>query len=287
MPSDACLDALVQGLGPQMSIFLRVHQTKKGTPTQFIERHLAGPTYIREELHIAGRVYTFQISPSSFFQPNTYQAQRLYAEVLSHVAPGERVLDLYAGTGTIGMVVSSRAKEVVAVELNPDAVRDGERNASLNQVYPEGLKNWETGKEASSGSRSGASDCALEHTASEDEKSEEKPALSETNFSITRGISNMRFLCGDVGAHLASLRAQGDFDTVIVDPPRAGLDPKALHHLASMRPKKIIYISCNPATQAPNVDELKKVGYQVTRVQPVDQFPHTYHIENIVVLQNH
>ncbi|MEN9655051.1 MAG: hypothetical protein RL235_1163 [Chlamydiota bacterium] len=55
-------------------------------------------------------------------------------------------------------------------------------------VYPEGLKNWETGKEASSDSRSGASGCALEHAASEDEKSEEKPTPPETNFSITKGI---------------------------------------------------------------------------------------------------
>jgi 23S rRNA (uracil1939-C5)-methyltransferase len=74
-------------------------------------------------------------------------------------------------------------------------------------------------------------------------------------------------------------------DAVIVDPPRAGLDPAAIQHLKVLLPKQIIYISCNPTTQAENIEELVKAGYRVLRLQPVDQFPNTYHIENIAFLE--
>jgi len=81
---------------------------------------------------------------------------------------------------------------------------------------------------------------------------------------------------------------EGDFvrpDAVIVDPPRAGLDPLALHHLKILLPKTIIYISCNPLTQSSNIEELMQVGYKLKTLQPVDQFPQTYHIENIGLLE--
>ena len=73
-------------------------------------------------------------------------------------------------------------------------------------------------------------------------------------------------------------------DAVIVDPPRAGLDSLAIHHLKTLLPKAILYISCNPLTQAENIRELAQAGYRLIRLQPVDQFPHTYHIENIALL---
>lgn len=100
-------------------------------------------------------------------------------------------------------------------------------------------------------------------------------------------ITNMDLFQGDVGKVLTKLMGEPGFirpDTVIVDPPRAGLDATALHHLKTLLPKQILYISCNPLTQAENVNELIKVGYQLKKLQPVDQFPHTYHIENIALL---
>ncbi len=96
------------------------------------------------------------------------------------------------------------------------------------------------------------------------------------------GIQNMEVLQGDVGKTLTLLDPP---DAAIVDPPRAGLDPLAIHNLKILLPKSIVYISCNPLTQAENIEELKKVGYKIKRLQPVDQFPHTYHIENIVYLE--
>ena len=75
-----------------------------------------------------------------------------------------------------------------------------------------------------------------------------------------------------------------DPDVVMVDPPRAGLDPHAVKHLLELGPPKILYISCNPATQVENIKEFLQNGYELKAVQPVDQFPHTVHIENIALL---
>lgn len=74
-------------------------------------------------------------------------------------------------------------------------------------------------------------------------------------------------------------------DLIIVNPPRPGLDPHAIEHLRELNAKKILYISCNPQTQMENVEKILEHGYEVVSIQPVDQFPHTYHIENIVFLE--
>jgi len=73
------------------------------------------------------------------------------------------------------------------------------------------------------------------------------------------------------------------YNTVILDPPRSGIHPKAAEYLLDYGPEKIIYVSCNPATQARDIKLLAE-KYGITEVQPVDMFPHTFHIENIVRL---
>lgn len=214
-------------ISPGASSFLRIQQCIKGSPTQFFEMHLKGPTHIREELHVAGEKYTFKISPASFFQPNTLQAEVLYSRALEMASPTPEmhVFDLYAGTAAIGMVFARHVKKVTAIELNSHAVCDAKDNCEENQ------------------------------------------------------ISNLEIHCGDVGKILSQLPSP---DLAIVDPPRTGLDAEALGHLLRLQPKKILYISCNPQTQAENVKAL--TGYQVKEIQPVDQFPHTPHIENILLL---
>lgn len=99
---------------------------------------------------------------------------------------------------------------------------------------------------------------------------------------------NIDFYQGDVGKVLQKMSSQNDIpapDIVLVDPPRSGLDSKALNLLRRLNPKKILYVSCQPSTQADNVRELIEFGWRVSQVQPVDQFPQTVHIENIVLLQ--
>lgn len=100
------------------------------------------------------------------------------------------------------------------------------------------------------------------------------------------GIENVEIHIGDVGKTLLQLCEKGPLasDLVVVDPPRAGLDATALSHLTSLKPKEILYISCNPFTQAENVKILIQAGYRLKHLQPVDQFPHTDHTENIALL---
>lgn len=99
------------------------------------------------------------------------------------------------------------------------------------------------------------------------------------------GLTNVKIITGDVGTCLE--KAGQDFplpDIVVVDPPRAGLSPEAIRHILALKPEEILYIACNPKTQSQNCQEFLKEGYQIGVIQPVDQFPHTPHIENIVVL---
>ncbi len=230
-PTQSQLNQFVQALNdPAMSIFLQVHQAIKGQPTQFFEMHLSGPTHILEELTLHNRLYQFKISPTSFFQPNTEQAETLYQTALSFptLTPDTTVYDLYCGTATLGILSASLVKQVIGIELNPHAVFDGTMNAELNN------------------------------------------------------LTNLRLYRGDV-AEVLSKEALPAPDLVILDPPRIGLDPPALALLKKLLPPQILYISCNPKTQAENLSQLPE--YNIVHIQPVDQFPHTPHIENIVYLR--
>lgn len=96
-------------------------------------------------------------------------------------------------------------------------------------------------------------------------------------------IENFTVFTGSV-SDILKTKSLPKADIVLVDPPRPGLDQEALKQIAALDAPKIVYISCNPATQALNVASLVALGYQLTILQPVDQFPQTLHIENIAVL---
>jgi 23S rRNA (uracil1939-C5)-methyltransferase len=233
-PPQEQINRFVQAVGENIGIFLRIHQICKGVPSQFFEMHLAGPDHIVEQMQLTHGPLHFKISPSSFFQPNTIQAEKLYNTAVSMLGTDHPlVYDLYCGTGTLGMAAAPVSRQVVGIDLSPESILDAEENAKRNN------------------------------------------------------LSNIRFYQGDVGRVLTNLLASGDFvrpDAVIVDPPRAGLDALTLHHLKVLHPKKIVYVSCNPATQAENIQELVNAGYSISCMQAVDQFPHTAHIENIALL---
>lgn len=231
--SKADIHAFVERLkkiDPNISLFLQVQLAIPKQPTQFFEHHLAGPAFIHEEMVVQGRLLRFRISPVSFFQPNTLQAEKLYnrAVELLQLPPGALLYDLYSGTATLGIAFSSRAQSVTAIESNCYAVYDAQANLEIN------------------------------------------------------AIANVSLICADVGSQLSQMPSP---HTVVVDPPRAGLDAKAIAALLSLRPKQILYISCNPRTQVKNIAELSSL-YRLDVVQPVDQFPHTPHIENIALLQS-
>ena len=101
------------------------------------------------------------------------------------------------------------------------------------------------------------------------------------------GVGNCTFLQGDLNATLSSREAPGLHppDVVIVDPPRAGLHANVTRKIVELGPRTVVYVSCNPATQARDLKIICDSGkYVITAVQPVDMFPHTYHIENVVGL---
>ena len=98
-------------------------------------------------------------------------------------------------------------------------------------------------------------------------------------------IDNARFFAGDVRLALRELVATaGRPDVVVVDPPRAGLSAKVLRRIVEAAPKRIVYVSCNPTTLAPNAAQLAQAGYELIRVRPVDMFPQTPHIECVAEL---
>lgn len=221
--------------GCKLSIFVRIQQTIKGKPTQFFDMLLYGPDHITETLQIGEAALTFTISPSAFFQPNTFMAEKLYEKVIELMGSirDKVIYDLYCGTGTLGICMAKKAKEVVGIELSADSAYDARNNAALN------------------------------------------------------GLNNITIYTGAVEDKLKGILEEKQHpspDIVVVDPPRMGLDPRAIEQLKSLKPPKILYVSCNPTSQAKNIAELVAVGYQLTALQPVDQFPHTLHIENIALL---
>lgn len=119
------------------------------------------------------------------------------------------------------------------------------------------------------------------------ELSRESAHDAKANIKLNE-ISNMRIITGAVGEVLTTIHAEQKIpppDVVVIDPPRAGLEPQAIRLLLTLKPKTLVYVSCNPATQASNVAELIEGGYSLECIQPVDQFPHTVHCENIAVLR--
>lgn len=234
------VSAVQAALGTEApSIFLRIQQTVRRQPTQFYEMNLLGSNHIEEELEIAcldyKRTYRFKISPTAFFQPNTLQAERLYSKALEIAGLRKRnlILDLYAGTATLGMIFSSFAEKVIAIELNPYAVFDAEANRELNQV------------------------------------------------------NNLEVFKGDVSKVLKELKDKDPSfkpDLMLLDPPRTGLFPEAIEEVISLAPSEILYISCAPEKQARDCLLFKQAGYEIVSIQPLDQFPQTVHIENIVLL---
>ena len=113
-------------------------------------------------------------------------------------------------------------------------------------------------------------------------------AIEDAQYNAQQnGITNVEFIAGDMKNVLCRgvmHCAPTDPDVVITDPPRAGMHPDVVARLLEMAPSKIVYISCNPATQARDITELAK-KYCVVSVQPVDMFPHTHHVENVALLK--
>ncbi|SEA90862.1 23S rRNA (uracil1939-C5)-methyltransferase [Thalassobacillus cyri] len=103
--------------------------------------------------------------------------------------------------------------------------------------------------------------------------------------SKRNGVKNARFYQGDAGEFMVQMAARGEkADVVIMDPPRSGSDEAFLSSVVKLQPKRVVYVSCNPETQARDMKYLVKNGYKVEGVQPVDMFPQTHHVEAVAKL---
>jgi 23S rRNA (uracil1939-C5)-methyltransferase len=99
-------------------------------------------------------------------------------------------------------------------------------------------------------------------------------------------VLNARFYAGDIRLAMRDLVEQaGRPDVVVVDPPRAGLSQKVVRRILEAQPSRIVYVSCNPTTLAPNAAQMVEAGYRLVRVRPVDMFPQTPHIESVALLE--
>ncbi len=216
---------------PQITTLLYTINSKWNDTIYDLEpRIVFGKGYVIEKLEN----FSFKISPKSFFQTNTKQAEVLYKVVRDFAAlsNNEIVYDLYCGTGSIGIFLSRFAKKIIGVDVIEDAINDAKENALLNN-------------------------------------------LDHASFYSGDVIQ----ICDD-----AFFAAHGRPDLIVVDPPRAGLHAKLIEKIIDIAPPKIVYVSCNVATQARDLQMLNE-KFEVVKLQPVDMFPHTHHIECVALLK--
>ena len=197
------------------------------------ENHiLYGPGYIEDTL--CG--VPVRLGPLSFYQVNTLAAERLYGVAAQYAqpTPDDTLLDLYCGMGTIGLSMADQCRELIGVEIVPEAIESAKSNAA----------------------RMGEAVAA-----------------------------KSRFFCADAGQAATQLAAEGLHpDIVMLDPPRKGCDEATLSAVVRMAPRRVVYVSCNPATAARDAAWLEKNGYHAEKVQPVDLFPRTKHVEAVLLL---
>lgn len=104
------------------------------------------------------------------------------------------------------------------------------------------------------------------------------------NASLNQ-IENIEFICSDAASYASKLEREGIHpDVIVVDPPRKGCDEVTLHSIVKMSPSRIVYVSCDPATLARDLKQLKAEGYDTSIIQPVDMFPYSFHVENVALL---
>jgi len=213
-----------------ISMYVGFNQKRNDSLFEVKFKKIYGEDYLIERLHHV----QFYISPKSFFQTNTKQAEHLYGLVAEYANLNgtQTVYDLYCGVGSIGIYLAKDAAQIIGVEEVAEAIIDAKRNATLNQ------------------------------------------------------LNNTHFYTGDAKEIVTEtlFERHGHPDLIIVDPPRAGLHEDLIQTLLQISSPKIIYVSCNPATQARDLLLFSQL-YKVIRMRPVDMFPHTNHVECIALLE--
>jgi len=226
---DALLTLLQKELPGFHSLVVNVNRDDTNVALGSESRVISGSRTITDTL--CG--LNFNISPASFYQVNRSQAEALYAIARSYarLTSGDTLLDLYCGTGTIGLSMAADAGSLIGVEIEASAIDDARQNA------------------------------------------------------IKNSIKNTEFICAD--AYRASLQLDKRGlkpDVVVIDPPRKGCQREVIEIISRFSPKRIVYVSCDPATLARDLHIFAELGYQTREVTPVDMFPRTAHVECVALL---
>ncbi len=213
-------------------------------------RVLYGRDYIEDRIG----ENTYRISSMSFYQVNPVQTEKLYQTALDFagLSGKELVWDLYCGTGTISLFLARRSAKVIGIEIIPEAIENARVNAELN-----GIRNAEflTGK----------AEDLLPDLLNRDEDRSSSLLSSDNEAARDTAVS-------------------GRPDVVVVDPPRKGLDETVIKTILEAGPERIVYVSCDSATLARDLRLLADGGSEIKKVQPVDMFPHSVHVECVVQL---
>lgn len=233
LPHAEQLCTALRGQFPAISTILLNVNAKNTNVILGSENHiLYGPGYIEDTL--CG--VPVRLGPLSFYQVNTLAAERLYgvAAQYAQLTPDDTLLDLYCGMGAIGLSMAGQCRELIGVEIVPEAIESAKANAA----------------------RMGEAVAA-----------------------------KSRFFCADAGQAATQLAAEGLHpDIVMLDPPRKGCDEATLSAVVRMAPRRVVYVSCNPATAARDAAWLEQNGYHAEKVQPVDLFPRTKHCECVLLM---
>ena len=229
VPHEKALVERLSALPGMEGVLLNVNTRRTNVVLGAENRLLWGKDHLEDTL--CG--VTFRLSPHSFYQVNHDQAQRLYERVgeLAGLTGTETVLDLYCGTGTIGLTLAGRCRSLLGAEIVPAAIADAQENAQRN------------------------------------------------------GIENARFVCADAAELAARLAQTGEkIDVAIVDPPRKGLSPQVVESLLRIAPRRLVYVSCDPATLARDLKGLSG-QYRLVSAEGFDLFPRTEHVETVCLLE--
>ena len=230
--ADEILKQLCSRFDTIATVLINVNREKTNVILGTENHILYGPGFIEDTLCQV----PVRLGPLSFYQVNTPGAEQLYTVAASYADPGpdDLLLDLYCGMGTIGLSMANRCRELIGVEIIPEAIESAKANAA------------------------------------------------RMGMDIA---TKSRFFCADAGAAASRLASEGLApDIIVVDPPRKGCDQATLSAIVQMAPRRLVYVSCNPATAARDAAILAKAGYQVEKVQPVDMFPRTGHVEAVIRL---
>ena len=169
----------------------------------------------------------YKISYDTFFQVNKEITLKMFDYIKENINSKINVLDLYSGSGSIGLYISDKVNKVLGIDNNKKSIEDANLNIELNN------------------------------------------------------INNAIYICDDATNYLKQLEEY--YDTVIVDPPRAGLTKEGISLIQDLKPNQIIYVSCEPMTLVRDLKEL--TDYEIKKTKAFDMFPNTYHIETIIILE--